>query len=435
MFNSGDVGVGNYNPDFNVNLSNSGGTSPLQSSYNSFGDYDALIQESYFNNLTVAINPTYQFTFPNNTCAPYSYTINSLPQTGIDFVLECADTDVKVYAPASPARPTIPFFLYPSASNFGCDTVSGILTLVLDTDVTYNPINSSKPADIISGDTLKWFYTNVSNGAYWQSFSGGIELTPSATLNSGDILTFYISTGVPTNDINATNNSNTLNITFVNSYDPNYKEVSPVGTGQPGYISADTETLTYTLHFQNTGNAPAINIYLIDSLETNVIPSSMRILNTSHNMSPEWLDNTTLRFNFNNINLADSVSNEPESHGFVTFEIEMIQGLSSGDEIKNRAYIYFDNNAPITTNYALNTIEYLSIDELNSSKGMNPVVFPNPTKGITTIKINNSNNDEIHFKLLDVSGKTVYSQSIKSNSNGIRNYRSRCILLLCMEYK
>lgn len=418
-FNTGDVGVDNYNPDFNVSLSNGGGTSPSQSSYNSFGDYDALIQESYFNNLTVAINPIYQFTFPNNSCAPYSYTINSLPQTGIDFVLECADVDVKVYAPSTPARPTIPFFLHPSVSNFGCDTVSGTLNLVLAPGVTYNPANSSNPADVISGDTLKWNYsnlTNVSNGAYWQSFSGGIELTPSAALYAGDILTFYIFTDVPTNDINATNNSDTLNITLVNSYDPNYKEVSPAGTGQPGYISATTETLTYTIHFQNTGNAPAINIYLIDSLEANVIPSTMRILNSSHTMLPEWLDNNILQFNFNNINLADSISNEPESHGFVTFEIDMVQDLNSGDEIKNRAYIYFDNNAPITTNYALNTIEYLSVEEYNTAKGMNPILYPNPTKGNTTITLNNSATDRIDFKLLDVSGKITYSQSIQSNS-------------------
>jgi uncharacterized repeat protein (TIGR01451 family) len=48
----------------------------------------------------------------------------------------------------------------------------------------------------------------------------------------------------------------------VNSYDPNMKEVYPVNV-LPGY----DDWFTYTIHFQNTGNAPAFNIRLRDTLD------------------------------------------------------------------------------------------------------------------------------------------------------------------------
>jgi len=434
-FNAGDVGVGNYMPTFNVNLSNSLNSFPSQYSSNANGEYTALVQESYFNSASVNANPLYQFTFPNDGCAPNSYTVSTLPQTGLDFVLQCADIDVSVYGSHSVARPTVPFTMFPSVINFGCDTISGVLNLILDPYVTYNAANSSNPADIISGDTLKWIYTditNVANSAYWQTFTGGIELTPDASLNAGDVITFQIFTDVPANDVDATNNSKTINITLVNSYDPNFKEVSPKGLSSPGYISAETEVLTYTIHFQNTGNAPALNIFVIDSLEANIIPSSLRILDASHAMTPDWIGNNTIKFNFNNINLADSVSNEPQSHGYVMFEIDMEQNLSSGDEIKNKADIYFDNNAPIITNYALNTIEYLGVNENSLTTDLFVSVYPNPCHGQTTVTLNNPLNDSFEFVLYDLSGKTILSKLINSNNltlntapfeNGVYFYR------------
>ncbi len=421
VFNSGDVGVGGYFPHATVYYGAPWSSSgyPSQSSSSANGDYNFLIQESYFDSVTLAIDPLYQFTFPpNNNCSPYSYSINALPQTGLDFVLQCADIDVRVNCYSSPARPTVPFNMTPSVSNFGCDTVSGTLNLIIDPNVTYNPANSSNPADVVSGDTLKWFYTNitnVSNGAYWQSLMGGIELTPSAALNAGDVLNFEIFTGVPSNDVVPSNNAYNFQIILVNSYDPNFKEVSPKGVGTPGFISANTEKLTYTIHFQNTGNAPALNISVLDSLEGNVIPSTLRILNSSHAMSPEWVSNDVVKFKFNNINLPDSTSNEPQSHGFVSFEIDMVQNLSELTEIKNKAYIYFDNNSPVITNNTLNTIEVLGLEEINGNN-MTVTVYPNPSTDFTTISLNEFDAQSIlTLKLIDVSGKVVLTNNFTSN--------------------
>jgi hypothetical protein len=63
-----------------------------------------------------------------------------------------------------------------------------------------------------------------------------------------------------------------------------------------------------------------------------------------------------LVFDYKNINLPDSSANEPESHGFVTFQVKQVPNLATGTEINNNVGIYFDLNDPIITNTTLHTI-------------------------------------------------------------------------------
>lgn len=388
-----------------VNFSNA----PMFSTQNGFtngtGNYSMTIQESWMTDYTISVPSTYQFIFPNSTCTPLSYNFTTLPQSNVDFVLECADLDTWVGMPvASNVHAALPFNLHPYVSNIGCDAVSGLLKLVLNSDVTYNAVNSSNPADYIDGDTLFWNYSNLNNisgGAYWNSFMGGIELTPVPSVVTGDILCFELITAVPMNDINSSNNSTNICVPVVAAYDPNIKTVEPAGLGAEGFIPVATAKLKYTIHFQNTGTAQAINIHVDDTLEQNILPNTLKILSSSHTMIPVWLDNDVIRFNYNNINLPDSTTNEPDSHGFVEFEIDMQQGLAEGTEIQNRAYIYFDNNPAVITDYALNTIEYLSgISELESS---DYTLYPNPTNGMCTV----------------VSNETIESIEIRDNNGRV----------------
>jgi hypothetical protein len=63
-----------------------------------------------------------------------------------------------------------------------------------------------------------------------------------------------------------------------------------------------------------------------------------------------------VKFNFPNINLPDSLSDEAGSKGFVRFKVKLKDNLPLGTTIENTAYIYFDFNAPIITNTTVNTI-------------------------------------------------------------------------------
>lgn len=411
-FSSGDEGVNGFVPYVAANYTyqpyiQSG------SSGNTNGVYNVTFQESWLTDYTVSIPSVYQFVFPASPCFQTSYTFTSLPQTNVDFPLQCADLDTRVSASWNPARPAIPFHLLPRVWNIGCTPVSGTLKLILDPNVIYNPANSTNPANAVSGDTLIWNYANLNNlagGAYFNHLLGGIELTPTTAVNIGDFLFFELMTEVHQNDVNPSNNTYSFLIPIVNSYDPNIKEVDPKGIGQEGFIPTTTEKLTYTIHFQNTGTAEAINIKVIDTLEANLLPNTLKILEVSHNMIPEWLNPNTIQFRFPNINLPDSNTNEPLSHGFVRFEIDMVQGLSPGTEIKNKVEIYFDTNEPIVTNYAVNTIEF-PVDDLsvNNLASLDVKVYPNPANDIVNFEIKEQSG--IDLTIRDITGKLTYHSS------------------------
>ena len=89
-----------------------------------------------------------------------------------------------------------------------------------------------------------------------------------------------------------------------------------------------------------------------------------------------------MKFVFDNINLPDSISNEPGSHGYIEYTIRPRRDISEGAYITNRASIFFDLNSPIITNYTENRItsfQDLDCDGYNSQVDCNdfdPFIFP-----------------------------------------------------------
>ncbi len=379
---------------------------------NGFGNYYVNIMESWMTNFTVSIPSYYQFIFPSTVCSPPSYSFTTLPQANADFALQCSgNTDLQCSAGSQGVvRPNLPFFLYPNVSNTGCDSVSGELKLVLDPNVIYNAGLSTNPANTVSGDTLIWYFTNLtslSNGAYWNSFLAQVHLTPTAAVTVGDTVCFRIFTHVPANDVNAYNNDYSFCLPVVNSYDPNFKEVNPKGTGVQGYIPTTTNELSYTIHFQNTGTAVAFNISIIDTLDANLDPNSLVITGNSHSVIPVWLAPGVVKFYFGNIYLADSTSNELESHGFVQFHIRLNASLPAGTVIQNNAGIYFDSNPAVITNTVTNTLAVPSgIAEHSNFPGLS--VHPNPFTFQTTITFNDEQRNTT-VTIMDLLGNEIRS--------------------------
>jgi len=397
------------------------------------GVYNMVVQQSYMTDFTVQIPSNYQFIFPSSLCSPITYTNTTLPQVNVDFSLQCtSNIDVQCYANSMGiVRPNKPFYMYPYVSNTGCNTASGLLKLVLDNRVTYNAGQSSNPANTISGDTLIWNYsnlTNLSNGGYWNSFFAGVYLTPNLSVNIGDTLHFRVMTNIPTGDVDSTNNNYAINLPVVNSYDPNEKEVSPKGLGVNGNIPLTTNKLTYAIHFQNTGSALADNISITDTLDSHIIPNSLQILGASHPVYPEWIAPGIVRFNFYGINLPDSNSNETASHGAIRFSVKLNTGLPLGTQIKNTAAISFDYNTPIITNTTVNTLySAVGIEELKNNSG-SVNIYPNPFNDYTTFVIKSDKlNETYSFELFDALGKNVKTvQQISSKEfnisrNGLQN--------------
>jgi uncharacterized repeat protein (TIGR01451 family) len=149
------------------------------------------------------------------------------------------------------------------------------------------------------------------------------------------------------------------------AYDPNDKQVFPVGYSEEHYIANDTN-LEYLIRFQNTGNAPATDVIVRDTLDEHLDLSTFQLKVHSHSVFTT-LDPTTreVEFYFQNIMLLDSVNNEPESHGLVSFTIRPEADLLLLTELNNTAAIYFDNNPPIITNTTWSTIYACSLFEVS----------------------------------------------------------------------
>lgn len=146
----------------------------------------------------------------------------------------------------------------------------------------------------------------------------------------------------------ANNNYAPLEAATVGSYDPNDKQVRPKHV-TPAML-ADGLPFQYTVRFQNTGNFPADFVRVVDVLADDLDVASMRLLASSHACTWSFSAPNTVEFFFENIQLPDSVSNEPESHGFVKFSVLPRKGLLLGTAVENFCDIYFDFNDPVRTN-------------------------------------------------------------------------------------
>ena len=365
---------------------------------------------------TIALPPYYAFIFPYSPCfiSP-TYTFGTLPQSGVDFPLLCSsNVDVQCNA-LSPGRLRLhrSFYMHPYVTNTGCDAASGVMHFIKDHRVIYDPSLSIHPADIVHGDTLIWNYSglsNLSDSGYWNSFISDVYLTMDGTVSAGDSLCFSGYSNIPTMDINPANNSFAFCVPVVYSYDPNMKEVSPAGVGPQGYIPADHDTLTYTLHFQNTGSDVAQDVKIIDTLDSHINAKSLKILGSSHNMSPKWLSPRIVEFDFNNINLPDSGANFAASQGQVRFSVALNNGLPVGTQIKNTGYIYFDANPAVVTNTTLNTIHTRSgVNQITTNTGV--IVYPNPATD--QLFAENLNGGEI--SVLNISGAELIRQNVSGS--------------------
>ena len=211
----------------------------------------------------------------------------------------------------------------------------------------------SLPPTSMLGDTLFWSL-NALNASHSITFVIKVK-TPVGTPLGTNVTCVAEVTPIQ-NDLYVPNNTYTLSSTVVGSYDPNDKRV------QPAYMTPEMSEqrplLEYTVRFQNTGNFPADFVIIRDTLSNDLDLSSFRLLASSHSCIWEILPGKVLVVTFNNINLPDSISDEPGSHGFVLFSIRPTAAFPVGHAIDNHADIYFDYNEPIRTNTALSQVVY-----------------------------------------------------------------------------
>ncbi len=285
--------------------------------------------------------------------------------------------------------------------NNRCLPTSGTLKLVLDTALHITSTTSDSVAHI-SGDTLIWNYDSLSDIGITHSVSlnGTISNLP-----AGDSVFVSMFITPTVGDSNPANNSitywvkafpyNCIGLPF----DPNEKSVSPIGD------IADTQKLTYTIHFQNTGTAVAHNVVVIDTLSAKLDPTTLNVLSSSSDVTTQVISGHIIKFIFNNINLPDTGTSKTTSIGVFTFTIKPMGTVAAGDKIVNNAGIYFDANPAIITNKTINTIAGTPLTVQNISSSYNIACFPNPFSTSTSIVFNT---DGKHYlELDDITGRII----------------------------
>lgn len=367
------------------------------------------------NNLTISpvtnTNLNYSVTCPSAG----SYTFNSNTSLTYNFGIDCNGTGFDLHASAwgNVAAPGSSSLFHVYTSNISCSSVNGVVTLSLSPEVTYVGTVSGTPPSSVSGNTLTWNHTFPA-GQYWGSNTFStllIETDSTAVLF--DTACFSIGVTPLAGDNNPNNNVMNFCRIIGGPYDPNNKLVSANGTNADGPI-APNSVLTYTVNFQNTGTAPAINVYIMDTISSNLDMNTFEILASSHTMNPYFYNVNTVRFDFPNINLPDSTTNEPASHGWVVYRIKAKSNLADGTQIPNTAYIYFDYNAPIVTNTTISTIDIIlgaaeSVHEVDNS------FFPNPASNCFTVKFEKEMKGTL--MIFDATGRTVKSVQLSNTTN------------------
>jgi Leucine-rich repeat (LRR) protein len=395
------------------------------------------ISLKYYNNLGNLLQQTFTalngiYHFPDTTAGIYTIEIDS---TNMPFVPQC-------YSPGIDSS----FFLT------GLDTINFSLICKPGVDVGVQSVITTGlvfPGQqhhlcVVAGDMTKWYNLNCASGtggtvqitvngpvsymgpgmgALSPTVSGNVYtytiadfaginnttdfnllFTTDTTAQAGDTICINVAVTSDTLDNNMSNNNYSYCYPVINSYDPNIKEVYPVSV-QPGYDG----WFTYSIHFQNTGSAPAINIRLADTLDANLDLTTFQLINYSH-FNQTTLVGNVLTFRFPGINLPDSLSNPEGSIGFVQYRIKPKPNLLAGSQIHNTAHIYFDYNPAIVTNTAESTF-MISTSVFPEASVHSVKVYPNPFIDNATFVIQSEKINELYsFEMMDVLGKKVYKQ-------------------------
>lgn len=290
--------------------------------------------------------------------------------------------------------------------NSSCVHLNGTVQIVLDSNVI---LSSFQPSyDQLLGDTLVWNLTGVD----WTSdgFKVEFEIEPNQTLTIGDTVSIYgvFKSTTGTTDSLFEVEEKTWLFPIVNSYDPNDIKVYPVGHCNEHYIKSN-EDLYYTVRFQNTGNASAIDVVVRDTLSNYIDISSLQIINTSHDVILNIVEGNVVDFVFKDINLPDSANFGDLSIGTFTFKVALKNPVNRA-VVENNVAIYFDFNPPIFTNTVFNTL----INDGNipicksvsySSELINSDVFVYPNPFFTTLNLIADN--FLKAEVYDLNGKIV----------------------------
>lgn len=243
----------------------------------------------------------------------------------------------------------------------------------------------------------------------WTMIETGLALNPTTPI--GTNLSSTVSIGPINNDINILNNTNTINQVTVSSFDPNDMIAEP-----SGMIPQNT-TINYTIRFQNTGNAPAYNVFIYDTLDQNLDGQTFQFLGSTHPLTYHMDQTGLIKFSFYNIHLPDSGTDNAGSNGLLTYSIKVKDNLAPLTVINGKAGIVFDFNAPVITNTVADTIQLITnVTDYGLSNTNKWSIYPNPSNGNYIHFISDNLKQKCSVKFNTIDGKEIlHYENIRCN--------------------
>jgi uncharacterized repeat protein (TIGR01451 family) len=332
------------------------------------------------------------------------------PSVGHDFAVtllpEIQDLAITLAIPfARPGIVSTGTITYRNAGNIPMD---GTIDLSLAAPFLF--MSSSVPPASSSLNLASWEFTDLQPGQVRYIF---FRFIPTIGLPAGMVVSSMVRIEPLPGDAAPSNNIDLCATTISNSYDPNDKLVEPSSL-TPAQVAAGEE-LMYTIRFQNTGNAPAYRVVITDTLSTDLQWSTMRFIDSSHPCSWLLTGEGVLRFEFDPILLPDSISDEPNSHGFIRFSMLPSSNLQLGDEVANVANIYFDFNDPVITEPVVFTVE----ETTSLTERDRPAIrlIPNPASEQATLVFPDVLITGAEIQVCDAMGRVMLRERVAAGSH------------------
>jgi uncharacterized repeat protein (TIGR01451 family) len=406
--NNGTKDVGEQNfplGQFTYEVNDNGNVHNIISPNGLYNIYDTNATNSY--DLSYAIDPNYVASYGIST-ASYS-NVNVVIGAGMqtyNFPITVTQSYNDLAVNIVPLNAPRPGFTYQERivyTNYGNQTVaSGTITFSNDALVAITANSQAGTTATANGFTYN--FTNLLPFET-RTITVTMQIPNIPTVTLGNLLTSTASIAPITGDVVPANNTSTCSQIIIGAYDPNDKMESHGERILHSSFTAN-DYLYYTIRFENTGTASAINVRVNDVLDSSLDESTIRMISASHNYIMDRVDNN-LTWRFDNIQLPVSVADTNIGKGYITFQLKPRAGYAVGDIIPNTASIYFDFNPPIITN-TFNT-EFVAQLGINDFENGDFVFYPNPVADFITISVKNTGS-VANIAVYDVLGKLIVSE-------------------------
>lgn len=411
-------GCGNDTASPYIKMTINDGSNTGSTFANDGGTYSFYTGPGLFNVAPDLENPTWFTLSPLNSSVSFPVLDNSVQTRDFCIKPNGVHNDAElIFVPTSSASPAGTATYKIVYRNKGNQTLSGEVIFGFNANLL-NYFTATPAFSLAQPGMVYWNYTNL-RPFETRTIDLTLLLDSSLGLNPGDVLPFSATVNPAAADETPEDNTSAHTQTIVDA----------AGTNQTICIEGHTITpeqanrfLHYNINFENTGTEEAVNIVVKDTIDTTKFNlSTLRLLYASHPLETKVTGNI-VEFIFKNIRLQPHTGGPIGGHGNVLFKIEPHPNIIVGEEIIQDAHIYFDYNAPVTTNQERTTIALMANTQFTDDTVR---IAPNPTHDWINIHAQNTIRSvelyDVLGRILETSfsGKPDSALNIAHRPNGI----------------